>query len=192
MKINSVARKAIADKLASAIKREGLTHAEAAALFGMKSDRVSKFLNDKHRDLISDEYVEPFREWSNTGENLRVWVKKHNPGSSESVHQPTERGWIDNTNEPPGLEEAISEIREVAKKCNVSEEELRAIFTPMNVPSIQEIAELFDAKLAKQPDVLLATVEEIESKDRLEVILAVINEIKEMGFGVKISIRPKG
>lgn len=213
MKINAIARKAIADKLASAIRREGLTHKEAAELFNMKSDRVSKFLNDKHRDFISDEYVEQFREWSNSGDSLRFWAKKHNPTAAVhsanpgSAHQPE----VDNTNEPPKKEELdknnpiVEFLTEIYDDHTINgshrikaRQLLESIQNQSNKAdwgaSIDEIRELlYDwGKSLNNPDVLLATIEETESKDRLDVILAVINEIKSMGFDVDISISPKG
>ena len=203
MKINAIARKAIADKLASAIRREGLTHKEAAQLFNMKSDRVSKFLNDKHRDLISDEFVEPFREWSNSGDSLRVWAKKHNPGVESEQHgknvitavnyggsQVTLHFFEDFDSTKMNVRMLIECLQEVNDgSLLIGQQSTKAEWGA----SIDEIRELlYDwGKSLNQPDILLATTEEIESKDRLEVILAEINELKSMGFDVDIHISPK-
>ena len=179
--MNEIARAAIADKLSSAIKREGLTKTEAADLLGTKPELIRRLLNPKYRGTLTDYFFENFAKWGNSGLSIREWAKKYNPGAIEPAPKDSV---VKDRIIPIAAEKVLTKAQQDMIQVEQSIKTVGGI-------SLKEISKLFDEKFANQPEVFLATTEKTESRDRLEIILEVIEEIKKMGFDIDISISPK-
>lgn len=208
MKMNSVVRKIIADKFASAIKREALTKTKAAACLGFTLDYVSKLSNELYRNKLSDQVMERFQAWSNSGLRLREYAEKvkglstavkevgeitdaligtanHGQDSEKerlllAGESETHRPEVDNTTKPPKKEKARGAELQGRHASHIIVDDLNPVKPEDSIWS-----------QLKDGSVIPSTPRETVSIDRLTVILQVINELKEMGFDVDIHISPK-
>lgn len=169
IEFNETVKKILAEKFISGIKMGALTKAEASRMLGFAHENYGTMVtNATQRDKVSHEAWRRIQEWSNSGESIRAYSKKHNLYLEHRKPKPPGRKpemKVDEPKDPEPAPETPAEKGVISPLENLE----KFIRGKPTKPRIQDVP-----------------------LDRLKVIFDAINDLKAMGYRVDINIYEKG